>query len=125
MAAPLRLPLSYHHEIALILRRRDDELTLTNVRVDLGTHADLAGNVDAGLDRERDARNEQPLLARLEVVNVRTGAVEVARVNGVSGAVREPIPESCRGDDVARGIVCLAAAHGDPAGDALPEQRDG
>src|SRR5258707_9714063 len=78
--------------------------------VHLGAHADLAGNVDAGLDRKPHAGNQQPLFARLEVVEMRAGAVERPGVDRVSGAVREVFSEAARIDDTARDVVDVRTA---------------
>src|SRR5690348_17880606 len=82
-------PPSRDDQIALILARCDDRFVVPDVRVHLAAHPDVAGDVDPRLDREADVRDEPPLLARLEVVDVGTGAVQLARVDRVTGAVRE------------------------------------
>src|SRR5690242_21452833 len=76
-------------QVALILARRDDGFTVRDVRVHLAAHPDVARDVDAGLDREADLRHETPLLARLEVVDVRSGAVQIAHVDRMPGTMRE------------------------------------
>src|SRR5512139_2877468 len=69
--------------------------------VDLGAHAEpLVGQVDAGLDREAEPRDERPRVVRLEVVEVRAVAVD-AGLDGMAGAVDELLPEAGRLDDAA------------------------
>ena len=78
--------------------------------VHLASHPDVVREIDARLDREADSRDERALFARLEVVDVRTGAVQVARIDRVPGAVDEVLAESALRDHRSRGIVHLAAA---------------
>src|SRR6476469_972534 len=101
-------------EIALNLRRCDHGFLRAEEGVHLGPHPELARQVDARLDREADAGHEAALLARLEVVEVRTGAVERTRIDRMAGAVEEAVAESARLDHVARRVVHVGAADGPP-----------
>src|SRR2546423_6863642 len=84
---------SYDQQLPLVLPRRHHRPLPSRVRVHLAAHADVAGDVDAGLDREGDTGDEAALLARLEVVDVRARAVQVARVDRVAGAMGEVLAE--------------------------------
>src|SRR4029079_702828 len=109
---------------ALILVGRDDGAALLDVRVHLGTHPDLPRYVDARLDREGDAGNERPLLPRLEVVEMRAGAVQRARIDRVAGAVREVLAEAARFDHGARRVVDVTAAERVSGGDVVHHLGD-
>src|SRR6185503_733255 len=74
--------------------------------------SDLAGDVDPRLDRECDAWNEQPLLAGLEVVEMRARAVQIARVDRMTRPVREILAVAARFDHVSRRVVDVGAADG-------------
>src|SRR5712691_3979784 len=100
-----------HQQIFLIVGRRDENLVCSDEAVDLAAHSDVSGEIDARLDREAYPRNERTLLPGLEVVDMRTGAVQVTRVDGVTGAVNEEISVSTLGDYGAGGIINLAATH--------------
>src|SRR5262245_12629274 len=80
---------SHDEQISLIFSRRYDGAPLLQERIHLAAHAESAGEIDAGLDREADTGNEATLLARLEVVEMRARAVKLVRVDRVTGAVNE------------------------------------
>src|SRR6266436_5381362 len=111
-----------HQQIFLIVGRRDENVVCSNEAVDLAAHSDVSGEIDARLDREAYPRNERTLLPGLEVVDMRAGAVQVTRVDGVTGAVNEEISVSAFGDYCTRGIVDLAATHRLTRADSLLEQ---
>src|SRR5688500_11015032 len=108
----------------LIDPRRHHELAVAHVRVDFGPHADLAWDVHPGLDREGNARYEQSLFAGLEVIEVRSRAVKIARVNRVARPVHEPVTESSRRDHGAGSIVGITTANIRCSRDALAQKRD-
>ena len=98
-------------QLVLVLTRRHHRFARREIHVDLGPHPDLARHVDPGLDGERDARNEQPLLARFQIVEMRSGAVQVARVDRVTGAMREILTVPALFDYGACRIIDLRAAN--------------
>src|SRR5262245_15154583 len=102
---------SYDHHVALVFQRRYNELSITNEGIHLGAYTNLAWDVDTWLDRERDPRHQQSLLACLEIVEVRAGAMEIAGVDRVARAVRESIAEACGRDHVARCVIRLTTPH--------------
>ena len=59
-------------QLPLVIARSYDGLARQHVDVHLAPHADLTRDVDAGFDGEADAGHEQALLARLQIVEVRT-----------------------------------------------------
>jgi len=64
---PLR---SDDEQVPLVVAWRHDGLARHDVHVDLASHPDLTGYVNPGFNRESDSRDEQALLAGLEVVEV-------------------------------------------------------
>src|SRR5512144_2631711 len=88
--------------------------------VDLAAYAEAARQVNARLHREPDPRQQLARVRGLEVVEVGAGAVQVA-VDGVAGAVYEPLPVAGRGNHAARRVVEIGASHGSsPAGRRAP-----
>src|SRR5207247_9208574 len=63
---------------------------LREKHVDLAPHAEAPRQVDARLHGEPDPRDERPGVGRLEVVEMRTRAVQIA-VDRVAGAVHEEL----------------------------------
>ena len=57
------------------MRRGDDGVVFGQVNVDLGSNAEFAFEIDAGLDRKCGARDEAARVAGLEVVDVCSVAV--------------------------------------------------
>src|SRR5438105_250354 len=105
------------NELGLIYPRRHHRLPRPQKHIHLAPHAELPRHVHAGLDREADAGYQQPLFARLQVVEVRARAVQVTRVDRVTGAVREVRAVAPLDDHAARGIVYVGAAEcGAPRG---------
>src|ERR1019366_6475271 len=83
-ASGVRFPASApsdNHQLPLDFDRRDDQLTRTDVRVDLRAHPEFAREVDAGLDGESGALNEDALFAGLQVVEIRSRSVQVAGID--------------------------------------------
>ena len=77
--------MSKDDELALVLLRRDEDVAIADVKVYFAAEAEGARNVDARLDRTRSARQEHPLIAALDRVEVGAGAVKLALVDGVTG----------------------------------------
>src|SRR5437764_12349887 len=69
-------PPSDHDQLPLVLHGRHHRLVLREERIDLAPHPELVRQVDARLDREADTGKETALLTRLQVVEVRAGAVQ-------------------------------------------------
>src|SRR6266581_857833 len=99
-------------QIPLIVGRSDENSVRADETVDLTPDSHVTGEIDAGLDRKTHAGNERALLARLEVVDVWSGAVD------------EELAISALGDYFASGIVDLATAYGFMPADPFFEQRD-
>src|SRR6185369_3333294 len=77
--------------------------------VDLQAHSEVAGQVDAGLDREAGHRHQAAGVVGLQVVHV--GALAVVRgADGVPGAVEEVLAVAGFLDHRARRVVDLEAA---------------
>src|SRR5439155_23911149 len=81
--------------------------------VDLGPHPEPVREVDPRLDGESDARHEPPIIAGLEIVEVRTRPVQVA-VDRVAGAMHEVVRVSGFPNDRASRIVQVGAGHPSP-----------
>src|SRR3989442_6133738 len=90
--------------------------------VDLGAHSEASGQVDARFDRKADAGRERARVRRLEVVDVRTGAVQLA-VDRVAGAMHEVLAQPRRADHRARRVVHLRSGQAPPAPPAPPSPR--
>src|SRR5690349_18356629 len=82
----------HHPEISLILHRCDDRAVFLEERVHLAPHAEPARQIDSRLDRETNPRDQAAFLACLEVIEMRTGAVKIVRVDRVAGAMDEVLP---------------------------------
>src|SRR6185437_16383470 len=65
-------------QLVLVVPRRDHGLASSEMNVHLAPHSDLSGNVNARLDRERDAGHQLALFPALEIIEMRTRAVEIA-----------------------------------------------
>ncbi len=111
-----------HQQISLIVGRRDENLVCSDEAVGLAAHSDVSGEIDARLNREAYPRNERTLLSGLEVVDMRAGAVQVARIDGVTGAMNEEISVSALGNYGTGGIVNLAPTHRLTRADSLLQQ---
>src|ERR1700738_5684216 len=70
---------SHHDQLPLIFRGRDHRPARLEISVPLGPHPDLARNVDPRLDREADTGHEERRVARLEIVEMWTGAAQGTR----------------------------------------------
>src|SRR5688500_4407955 len=103
------LPPEYRHDLGLDGAARHLDVTLPDVDVDLGADAELAFEVDAGLDGEGGARRDAARIPRLEVVDVRAVAVHLL-ADGVARAVRELLAEARALDDAPGDVVHLRAA---------------
>jgi hypothetical protein len=108
--AALKSDRSDDQQLVLVLTRRHDRFARREIHVDLAAHADLARDVDAGLDRERYAGHEQPFLSRLEIVEMWPRTVQIARVDRVPGTVREILAVAALLDHRARRIVHVGPA---------------
>src|SRR5438552_16418339 len=122
--AATRRPLD-DQQISLIVGWSDENSVCRDETVDLAPDSHLAGEIDARFDRKAHAGNERALLARLEVVDVWSGAVQIPRIDRVAGAVDEELAIAALGDYFASGIVDLATAYGFMRADPCFEQRDG
>ena len=83
--------------------------------VDFAADAELAREVEAGLDGEAGVGQEQAFVVGFEVVEVGAVAVELG-CDVVAGAVGEPGGEAGGGDEIAGGVVGLPAVDGDVGG---------
>ena len=79
--------------------------------VDFAADAEVAGEIDAGLDGEAGVGEKEALVVGLEVVEVGAVAVE-GDFDVVAGAVGEVIAEAGFADDGAGGIIGLPAGDG-------------
>ena len=79
-----------------LTRACDHSLARSREHVHLAAHAELAGEVDTGLDGEAGVGQQQAFVVSLEVVEVRSVAVYLSR-DVVAGAVREELlePSAC------------------------------
>src|SRR5262249_40577798 len=75
------------NQLLLDLRWRNNKPFVPYDAVHLGTHAEVAGEVDARFDRKSAAANKTPLFARLEVVDVWAAPVQRVRIDGMSRAM--------------------------------------
>src|SRR5512141_1899497 len=114
--------LLHDEHFRLICGRCDDHVALADHTVHLAAHSDILSEIDSRLDRESNAGNQQPFLTSLEIVDVRTGAVKVARIDRMTGPMNELIAIPARLDHVARCVVNLTTAHRLPCPDTLAKQ---
>src|SRR5688500_16781118 len=124
-SVPTRAESSDDDQIFLNLRGRYDELTESHIRIHLGPHSHLSGQVDARLDRKTDARDKESLLARLEIVDVRPRSVQVLGIDRVARPMDEIIAKPASSDHGARRVVHLSAAHRLAAADPRAQQLEG
>src|ERR1039457_294592 len=78
---------SDNNQLPLDLIRRDDQLSLSDVGIHFRSHPQFSREIDPRLDRKSDPGNQGALVARLEVVEIRAGAVKRAEIDRVAGAV--------------------------------------
>src|SRR3989441_1192765 len=95
-----------------------------DVHVDLAAHAEALREIDPRLDREAHARHEGARVLGLEVVDVRSGAVQVA-IDRMARAMHEVVGEPGVADHGARGVVHLRPRHRAVRPPALPQEADG
>ena len=98
----------------LISLRRHDDLPLAHHHVHLAPHAGLAGQIHPRLDREPHARDQQPVVVRLGVVDRRPEAVQAVAVDRVAGA-----GDWCGPGSPASAMTRLAAASASAAAHRL------
>src|SRR5690606_6653011 len=96
--------------VALRIRGGHARTVRRYVDVHLAAKPDLPGAIDARLDGEAHSYDEPARIARLQIVDVRTRAVEL-RIDGVAGSVDELLSESAGGDHFPRRIVDCRAGH--------------
>src|SRR5579875_1029717 len=92
--------------------------------VDLAADAEVAGKVQAGLDREAGVGQQQALVVGFQVVEVGAVAVQL-RGDVVAGSVGEEVRKTGVADEVARGVVGLPAGDGLGGGVGLLHAGDG
>src|SRR5215213_1516309 len=80
-------------QFRLGLPRRDFRAGRAHEYVDLAPNAEGPVEVDARLHREADAGDQQPVVVRLVIVQMRSRPVEVP-VDGVAGTVNERVTEA-------------------------------
>src|SRR4051812_40809197 len=100
---------SHNHQVMLVFMGRHDRLVWRDIHVDLGAPPDASWDVNPGLDRESDARDDHPLLSRLEIVELWPGAVEIARIDRMAGPMSEIFSVSARFDHTTCHVVDLRA----------------
>src|SRR5204863_453483 len=116
----------FHHRP---LRGRDGQLRrhlrtrLSQIDVDLAANAEPPREVDARLDRESHAGDQRPLVRRLEVVEVRTRAVQIA-IDRVAGAMDEKVAVTGGANHATRGVIEVGASDGLLLLPAISQQRD-
>ena len=96
----------------------------TGDHVDLAADAEVAGEVDAGLDGEAGVGEQEALVVGLEVIEVGAVAVE-GDFDIVAGAVGEEVAEAGVADDGAGGVVGLPAGDGAALGVGALDGFDG
>src|SRR5262245_1239933 len=113
------LPRSNHRQLALIFLRGHHRRAGLDVDVHLAPHTNAAGDVHPRLDRECHPRNEKPLLARFEIIEVWPGSMEIARIDRVAGAMREVLRVPTLANHTARRVVDLRTSRRLPGARAL------
>src|ERR1700732_4660087 len=78
------------------------------VNIDLGADAELAGQINAGFDRETNAGCDAARVARLEVVDVDAVTVDFF-ADGMAGAMCEIFPITRSRDHSPRDIIHIGA----------------
>src|SRR5256885_5869996 len=91
--------------------------------IDLAANPEPAGQVDAGLDGEPDARDQCAFIGRLEIVQVRPRAMQVA-VDGMPRPVHELLAIAGRADHPPRRVVERRPGNRLAGAPPLLEQRD-
>src|SRR5690606_4987630 len=72
-------PPSPSNEVRLALRVgcRHARAAVADIYVHLASETDISGKVDSRLHREPDPGNEPPVIARLQIVEIRTGPMQL------------------------------------------------
>src|SRR6185437_11657925 len=107
-----------------LTRACDHGLAGARDHVHFTADAELAGEVDTGLDGEARVGQQQALVMRLEVIEVGSVAVNLGR-DVVAGAMREKFLEPGAAGDVAGGVVGLPAGDRPVGGVGLLDGGDG
>ena len=103
-----------------LLQNRDDlrlnwlpgdfDVFIRNVNVDFGSNAKLSFEINPGLNRKTNSRNDAPRIAGFEIVDVDAVAVSFF-ANRMAGAMRELFPETCACNYAALHIIDFRAAN--------------
>ena len=92
------------HEF-LLLRARYHNATLHgDVDIDFGTDGHGAFDIDAGLDRETNPRDQLPFIPRLKIVEIHAIAMDFGP-DGMTGAVDKELPVPGVSHNLATGII--------------------
>src|SRR5207247_1986276 len=86
---------SDQQQLLLRLPRRHLRARLPHIHVDLAAYAESAGQVHAGLHREPDTGNQRSLVRRLEIVDMRSRAMQLT-IDRVPRAMHEVLAEPGR-----------------------------
>src|SRR5262249_38163775 len=105
-------------------RRRDLGDAVAPIHVDLAAHAAAAFAIGAGLDREAGKRDEEALVASLEVVEVRAVAVHLG-ADRVAEAMEEMGVQTSLAKRRAGHVIGLEPLRLDAGAGARLEERDG
>src|SRR6266568_212197 len=111
-------------QLLLRLPRRHLWTRLAQIDVDLAANTKPVRQVDTRLHGETDAGNQRALVRGLEVVDMRSRAVQIA-IDRMPRAMHEVLAQSGRADHGARGVVDCRAGHRLVLLPTIPEQRDG
>src|SRR5258706_12542449 len=108
-------------ELGLPLRGRDNQLTRRNVSIHFRPEPDVTSEINSGLDGKSNSRNQQSLVASLEIVDVRPRSVKLVHIYQVPGSVSDIVAQSLRLNDRPRGVVDLPSPHWLIAFDSLSQ----
>src|SRR6266516_474772 len=101
---------SDQQQLLLRLPRRHLRARLPHIHVDLAAYAESAVQERAGLHREPDTGNQRSLVRSLEVVDMRSGAVQIA-IDRMPRAMDEVLSEAGGANHTPRRVVDCRSSH--------------
>src|SRR6267378_4321299 len=112
------------HGIFLVIGGGYQEPIRADEPIHFASHSDIPGEIDSRLDGKSDAGNQLSFLPRLEIVDVRSGSMEVARIDRVAGPVDEVLTVSTFRNHVPGGVVHFSTSNRTVSAYPLTQQRN-
>ena len=101
----------------------DFDVFIRDVNVNFGSNAKFSFEINPGLNRKTNSRNDAPRIARFEIVDVNAIAVGFF-ANGMAGAMRELLAKTCACNYAARYVIDFGTADRFTSADILAHEID-